>query len=107
MKKLGELIELAPMKVTIGVLLMLFAGGASLAFSAGAASVKLRDMPRRLTMVEEAVVALGESQDTLMLRFDVQDRRQWRIYCIVDMMAKGLELGPADCDPNMEGASYE
>lgn len=107
MKKLGDLILLAPMKVTIGVLFMLVAGLTSLAFSAGAASVELRDVPNRLESVEGAVVALQESHDALLIRFDRNDSRQWRIYCIVDMMAKGLDVGPADCDPNMEGRTNE
>ena len=108
MKTVGDFFrKLGHYKWLIGVAFMLVGWSLTTAFSLGATSVKVKDIPERLTLVEGGLSELRESHDNLSIKIGWQDWKLEKIDCMVDAIFKGTEIGPTDCDPDPENIPHD
>lgn len=103
MKINGKEIKLGEIRDAVALIILVFVATTSVAST----TLELRQIRPDMLSLKASVESLELSHETLLTELARQDRRTWRIVCVVDMMAEGQPLGPRDCDPDSREESDE
>ncbi len=96
MKVNGKEIKLGEIRDAVALIILVFVATTSIAST----TLEMRQLRPDVLSLKASVASIELSHDELRSMVQLQDRRTWRIVCVVDMMAKGQPLGPRDCDPD-------